>query len=85
MKKNLLIGLLITFLTLGFVGISSADVIYPNELNVKSISITKNLDNYDIATIITKDEKCFMYQLKHANVVGFKTCDEKVWKPVGLK
>jgi len=77
MKNNILVGLLITILTLGSIGILSSDVFYPNEFNVKNISLIE-----DVSTITTKDGKCFMYQLKDGKVIAFKSCDEKVWEIV---
>jgi hypothetical protein len=77
MKNNILVGLLLTILTLGSIGILSSNVFYPNEFNVKNILLIEN-----ISTITTKDGKCFMYQLKEGKMIAFKTCDEKVWEIV---
>jgi len=79
MKKNILTLVLIGFLTLGFVGFASADIIYPDELNIESMSIVKTNPYHNTATIHTKDGKCFMYKIKDGKILAYKTCDERAW------
>lgn len=59
------------------ISLSSFDIFYPKESNIKKVSVVD-----DVATIKTKDGKCFMYQLKDGKTVGFKSCDDTDWEPV---